>query len=80
MNGKVARGALIVVEGLDKTGKTTQCTRLVSKLVADNNKAQLFKFPGSIRLNYKYRQRLFIRHPKRDGTIAILRTARMSVV
>ncbi|KAJ2963256.1 hypothetical protein NQZ79_g1673 [Umbelopsis isabellina] len=40
------RGALIVVEGCDRSGKSTQCAKLVEYLAANNMKAQLLKFPG----------------------------------
>ena len=43
----VGRGALIVVEGLDKTGKTTHCSKLVSKLIDEGNKVRLISFPGT---------------------------------
>ena len=37
------RGALIVIEGLDRAGKSTQCALLLARLRA----AQLVKFPGA---------------------------------
>lgn len=36
------RGALIVVEGIDRSGKSTQCKMLVDAL----RKAKGIKFPG----------------------------------
>lgn len=39
------RGALIAVEGLDRTGKTTQTERLLDKLTKLNVKHKLVKFP-----------------------------------
>ncbi|KAI8342394.1 thymidylate kinase-like protein [Chlamydoabsidia padenii] len=39
------RGHLIVVEGCDRSGKTTQCERLVQRLQQENKSVQLFKFP-----------------------------------
>ena len=42
----VARGALIVIEGVDRSGKTTQCAMLTKRLVSEGVKAELFKFPG----------------------------------
>jgi len=42
----VARGALIVIEGVDRSGKTTQCAKLTKRLASDGIKAELFKFPG----------------------------------
>jgi len=39
------RGKLIVFEGLDKAGKTTQCTRLVQTLLQKNHKVRHLRFP-----------------------------------
>lgn len=40
------RGALIVVEGIDKSGKSTQCELLVNNLnKKEQNSAKLMKFP-----------------------------------
>lgn len=39
------RGRLIVVEGLDRSGKSTQCQRLVETLLATGSPAKLLKFP-----------------------------------
>lgn len=41
------RGALIVLEGLDRSGKSTQVDRLVARLEAEGHKARLHKFPGA---------------------------------
>ena len=41
-----ARGALIVFEGCDRVGKSTQCRKLVEKLVKRGAAAKLMKFPG----------------------------------
>jgi len=49
----VARGALIVIEGVDRSGKTTQCAKLTKRLVNEGIKAELFKFPGFNRLTLK---------------------------
>jgi len=46
MARQVARGALIVIEGVDRSGKTTQCAKLTNRLVSEGIKAELFKFPG----------------------------------
>lgn len=43
----MARGALIVLEGLDRSGKSTQVDRLVTRLNAEGHKARLHKFPGT---------------------------------
>lgn len=39
------RGALIVLEGVDKAGKTTQCNRLVQALQQSGRPAELMRFP-----------------------------------
>ncbi|KAI1918036.1 Thymidylate kinase [Ophidiomyces ophidiicola] len=39
------RGALIVVEGLDRAGKSTQCALLTEKLQNLNHKAKYIRFP-----------------------------------
>ncbi|KAI8089594.1 thymidylate kinase-like protein [Halteromyces radiatus] len=39
------RGHLIVIEGCDRSGKSTQCERLVTTLQQQGRKTQLFKFP-----------------------------------
>lgn len=40
------RGALIVFEGCDKTGKTTQCNLLIKKLTDNNIKSKKYSFPN----------------------------------
>lgn len=40
------RGQFIVLEGLDRCGKSTQVDRLVAKLVESGRPARLQKFPG----------------------------------
>ena len=40
------RGSLIVFEGCDRCGKTTQCKKLVDSLKKDGVKAELWRFPG----------------------------------
>ncbi|XP_043851179.1 thymidylate kinase [Dromiciops gliroides] len=39
------RGALIVLEGMDRAGKTTQCRKLVAALLASGHPAELLRFP-----------------------------------
>ncbi|XP_043925541.1 thymidylate kinase isoform X1 [Protopterus annectens] len=39
------RGALIVIEGVDRVGKTTQCQRLVDALRKDGRQAEILRFP-----------------------------------
>jgi hypothetical protein len=41
-----SRGALIVIEGLDRSGKTTQSARLVARLEEAGHNVNLIKFPG----------------------------------
>ena len=40
------RGALIVFEGCDRAGKSTQCRKLVQILNERNIKAECIAFPG----------------------------------
>ncbi|XP_070539108.1 thymidylate kinase-like [Ptychodera flava] len=40
-----ARGALIVLEGCDRSGKTTQCQKLVDALRKDGQKVEFLRFP-----------------------------------
>lgn len=40
-----SRGALVVLEGLDRSGKTSQCSRLVSYLEGQGISAELWRFP-----------------------------------
>lgn len=40
------RGALIVLEGVDRAGKSTQGRRLVEALRAGGHPAELLRFPG----------------------------------
>lgn len=42
----VARGAFIVLEGLDRSGKTTQVKLLQSRLIEAGRRVQLMRFPG----------------------------------
>lgn len=44
------RGALIVFEGCDRVGKTTQIQKLAETLIKNEKKVKVFKFPGI----YKY--------------------------
>ncbi|KAF6113533.1 deoxythymidylate kinase [Phyllostomus discolor] len=39
------RGALIVLEGMDRAGKSTQSSKLVEALCADGYRAELLRFP-----------------------------------
>ena len=40
------RGAMIVVEGLDRAGKSSQCTRLVENLQKQGRQVKHMRFPG----------------------------------
>lgn len=42
---KESRGALVVLEGLDRSGKSSQCSRLVSYLEGQGISAELWRFP-----------------------------------
>jgi len=41
------RGALVVVEGLDRAGKSCQCELLVRKLREMGHQVRYVRFPGS---------------------------------
>lgn len=41
----MGRGALIVLEGCDRSGKSTQCRHLVEYLESQGKKAELWRFP-----------------------------------
>ncbi|KAL3274360.1 hypothetical protein HHI36_015758 [Cryptolaemus montrouzieri] len=41
----IGRGALIVIEGVDRSGKTTQCRKLVKSLNDRNIRTELMNFP-----------------------------------
>lgn len=41
------RGAFILVEGLDRAGKTTQVKRLCDKLYAEGHNVKTIRFPGT---------------------------------
>ena len=40
------RGALIVFEGCDRSGKTTQCQKVLEWLKSSNHQAHFMRFPG----------------------------------
>ncbi|CAI8604146.1 unnamed protein product [Vicia faba] len=44
-NNMATRGALVVLEGLDRSGKSSQCSRLVSYLEGQGLSAELWRFP-----------------------------------
>lgn len=41
-----SRGSVILVEGLDRTGKSTQADLLIQEFHKAGKKAELIKFPG----------------------------------
>jgi dTMP kinase len=46
MDSERKRGALIVVEGLDRAGKSSQCERLRDSLQASGHSVKYIRFPG----------------------------------
>ena len=40
------RGAFIVIEGLDRSGKSTQCERLCARLEHEGHEVKRMRFPG----------------------------------
>lgn len=42
----MARGAFIVVEGLDRSGKSTQTAALCDRISSLGKSVKLYKFPG----------------------------------
>lgn len=44
--GKIARGAFIVLEGLDRSGKTTQVKLLEQRFVEEGRPVKMMRFPG----------------------------------
>jgi dTMP kinase len=54
----MTRGALIVFEGVDRCGKTTQARRLVDALNARGQRAVFMRFPGETAASAVYGQAL----------------------
>jgi thymidylate kinase len=50
--GNGGRGVLIVIEGLDRAGKSSQCERLFHTLVESGHQARYIRFPGSLQVVY----------------------------
>ncbi|KAI9885560.1 MAG: Slx4p interacting protein [Watsoniomyces obsoletus] len=48
LDSNIPRGLFIVVEGLDKAGKSTQCERLVTSLKQHDIPVQSRRFPGQV--------------------------------
>jgi dTMP kinase len=42
----ISRGAFIVLEGLDRSGKTTQVKKLCDRLYAEGHNVKTLRFPG----------------------------------
>jgi dTMP kinase len=42
------RGAFVVLEGMDRSGKTTQVKLLQSRLIEAGRRVQLMRFPGEL--------------------------------
>ena len=45
----MSRGALVIVEGLDRSGKSTQCRLLGQRLNELGHKTKLLRFPGLLK-------------------------------
>ena len=48
------RGKLVVFEGLDKAGKSTQCSRLVENLRYNGYEVRHVRFPGKFECHIKW--------------------------
>lgn len=46
LHKKMKRGAFILLEGVDRSGKTTQCKRLIDALTQEGIKAKFYNFPS----------------------------------
>ena len=72
----MTRGTLIVFEGLDRAGKSTQCQRLVERLDKSGVKVKHLRFPGTLYL--RIQSACFARKEKyvwgsRDGLGRVVR-------
>jgi dTMP kinase len=45
----MARAPFILIEGLDRSGKTTQTSILAERVAASGKRVKLLKFPGKYR-------------------------------
>ena len=52
--GNVARGALIVLEGLDRSGKTTQVKLLEQRFVELGRRVKVMRFPGKLLIVFSF--------------------------
>lgn len=55
----MTRGSLIVFEGLDRAGKSTQCQMLADALQRDGLKVKHMRFPGTFTWVRTYRTLVF---------------------
>ena len=53
--GERARGALVALEGLDRSGKTTQVKLLEQRFVEAGRKVKVMRFPGVSPLDLVHR-------------------------
>lgn len=53
-NNESQRGALIVVEGLDRAGKSTQCAILQKALQEEGHEVKYRRFPGTCSCATRY--------------------------
>ena len=44
----IRRGAFVLLEGVDRSGKSTQCKRLVDYLNANGIRSKLYGFPSTM--------------------------------
>lgn len=51
---QLVRGALVVLEGCDRAGKTTQCKKLVDRLTNHNLNVKFMNFPNRSTSSGKY--------------------------
>jgi dTMP kinase len=65
----LGRGALIVFEGVDRCGKSTQARRLVDALNAQGQRAVLMRFPGTMSRTELLVSSIAERRPARDGIV-----------
>lgn len=63
----VARGALVVLEGLDRSGKTTQVKLLEQRFVELGRKVKVMRFPGTYREITNTRQDRALKQRKERG-------------
>ena len=78
MSPPTTRGVFIVIEGLDKSAKSTQAARLLER-IQSTTKAVLLKFPGitvpltTVTISYEYLIRPHDSNRKDDRRVSTLR-------